>query len=143
MIINPSDEKTVAGTLAIGAGLRCIAGVVMSAHTLEVKPVVSVASVLKVVKAPLKIPAWSVLVLVIMAGIYGYVSGRQNPIHHYVPYVGYPLVLDTTTGKACYSTTPKSSDQATAVDASYGSDGNGARTDTESPTGPAIAMCGK
>ena len=79
----------------------------MSVHALEMKPVASVAAVLKLVKAPLKVPAWSVVVLLTMAGVYGYVSGRQNPVHHYVPYVGYPLVLDTTTGKACYSTTPK------------------------------------
>ena len=113
----------------------------MSVHTLEVKPVVSVASVLKVVKAPLRIPAWSVLVLVVMAGAYGYVSGRQNPIHHYVPYVGYPLVLDTTPGKACYSTTPKPSDDASTVHAAYSFDGTA--EDTEAPTGPTIPMCGK
>jgi hypothetical protein len=115
----------------------------MSVHALEDKPVLSVASVLKVIKTPLRIPAWSVLVLVIMTGVYGYVSGRQNPTHHYVPYVGYPLVLDTTTGKACYSTTPKPSDDGSAVNASYAFDGNGARTDAEAPTGPTIPMCGK
>jgi len=114
----------------------------MSVHTLEVKPVVSVASVLKVIKAPLKVPAWSLVVLLIMAGIYGYVSGRQNPTHHYVPYVGYPLVLDTTTGKACYSTTPKASEEAGTVNASYGVD-SGAQTGALPPAGPAIPMCGK
>jgi hypothetical protein len=115
----------------------------MSVQTLEVKPAVSVASVLKVVKSPLKIPAWSVVVLVIMAGVYGYVSGRQNPIHHYVPYVGYPLVMDTTTGKACYSATPKTSDDASAVNASYALDGTAGGTDAATPTGPTIPMCGK
>ena len=118
------------------------AGAVMSVRTLEVKPVVSVASVLKVIKAPLKIPAWSVVVLLIMAGIYGYVSGRQNPIHHYVPYVGYPLVLDTTTGKACYSSTPKASEGTATVNASYAFD-SGAATEAQPPTGPMIPMCGK
>ena len=113
----------------------------MSVHTLELKPAVSVAAVLRVVKAPLKIPAWSVVVLLIMAGIYGYVSGRQNPIHHYVPYVGYPLVLDTTTGKACYSTTPKPSEGA--VNASYSSDGSGTLTDSAIASGPYIPMCEK
>ncbi|HET6208445.1 MAG TPA: hypothetical protein VFD98_16630 [Terracidiphilus sp.] len=115
----------------------------MSVHTLEVKPVVSVASALKVIKSPLKIPAWSVGVLLIMAGIYGYVSGRQNPIHHYVPYVGYPLVLDTTTGKACYSTTPKASEDPGAVNASYAFDGGGAQPDVQLPMGPPIPMCQK
>ena len=113
----------------------------MSVHTLELKPVVSVAAVVKVVKAPMKIPAWSVVVLVIMAGIYGYVSGRQNPVHHYVPYVGYPLVLDTTTGKACYSTTPRPSEGA--VNASYSSDGSATLPDSTVASGPYIPMCEK
>jgi hypothetical protein len=109
----------------------------MSVQILEVKSSFSVASVLKLVKAPLKIPAWSVVLLVIMAAIYGYVSGRQNPLHHYVPYVGYPLVMDTTTGKACYSTAPKPPEDASAVNASYSS------SEAEMPAGPAIPMCGK
>jgi len=109
----------------------------MTVQTLELKPAVSVASVLNRVKAPLKIPAWSIAVLVVMAGVYGYFSGRQNPVHHYVPYVGYPLVLDTTTGKACYSTTPKASEQGAAVNG----DGNGA--EAGATTGPSIPMCGK
>jgi hypothetical protein len=113
----------------------------MSVQTLELKPAVSVATVLKVVKAPLKIPAWSVVALLIMAGAYGYVSGRQNPVHHYVPYVGFPLVLDTTTGKACYSTTPKPSEGA--VNASYSPDGSAALPDSAPVGGPFIPMCEK
>jgi hypothetical protein len=109
----------------------------MSVQALEVKSSFSVASVLKLVKAPLKIPAWSVVLVVIMAAVYGYVSGRQNPMHHYVPYVGYPLVMDTTTGKACYSTAPKASDDASPINASYPS------TEGEVAAGPAIPMCGK
>jgi hypothetical protein len=96
----------------------------MPVHVLELKPAVSAATVLNRVRI-LKVPAWSMAVLVVLAGVYGYVSGRQNPAHHYVPYVGYPLVLDTTTGKACYSATPKQSDDAAAI------------------TGPAIPMCEK
>jgi len=96
----------------------------MPAQVLEVKNAVSVASILKRVQT-LKVPVWAAALLVVTAGVYGYVSGRQNPVHHYVPYVGYPLVLDTTTGKACYSTTPRPSD------------------DSDAPTGPAIPMCGK
>ena len=96
----------------------------MPVHVLELKPAVSAATVLNRVRT-LKVPAWPMAVLVVLAGVYGYVSGRQNPVHHYVPYVGYPLVLDTTTGKACYSTIPKASDDAAAT------------------TGPAIPMCGK
>ena len=82
----------------------------MPVHVLELKPAVSAATVLNRART-LKVPAWSMAVLVVLAGVYGYVSGRQNPAHHYVPYVGYPLVLDTTTGKACYSATPKPSDR--------------------------------
>ena len=115
----------------------------MSVNTLEMKPVVSAATVLKLVKAPLRVPAWAIVVVVLMAGVYGYVSGRQNPVHHYVPYVGYPLVLDTTTGKACYSTTPKPSEDAAAVNASYSADLSENRTDADAHTGPTIPMCGK
>ena len=113
----------------------------MPAQVLEMKPAASFASVVKRVKTPLRIPAWSVAVIVIMAGVYGYVSGRQNPAHHYVPYVGYPLVLDTTTGKACYSSTPKPSEDGAPVNASYSADGN--LPEPGSPAGPAIPMCGK
>lgn len=111
----------------------------MSAHILEMKPVSSVASVLRFVTGPLKIPAWSVVLLAATAGVYGYVSGRKNPVHHYVPYVGYPLVLDTTTGKACYATTPKPSDDG----ASYGADGSASSPDAGQPSGPPIPLCGK
>jgi len=115
----------------------------MSVQTLELKPAVSVATVLKFVKA-VRIPAWSVAILVIMVGVYGYVSGRQNPVHHYVPYVGYPLVLDTTTGKACYSSTPKPSEQGVAIaGAATSADAIGNLPDAAAPTGPAIPMCGK
>ena len=111
----------------------------MSVQALELKPAFSLAMVLKLVKAPLRIPAWAVVVVVVMAGVYGYVSGRQNPVHHYVPYVGYPLVLDTTTGKACYSSAPKPSEEGAAVNASYPSpDG-----ELAAPAGPSIPVCGK
>ena len=96
--------------------------------------------VLKLVKAPLRVPAWSVLVVVVMAGIYGYVSGRLNPVHHYVPYVGYPLVLDTTTGKACYSSAPKPAEE---VNASYSPAADGALAEAGATAGPSIPMCGK
>ena len=97
----------------------------MPAQVLELKPAaVSVASVFKRIQS-LKVPLWPAALLVILAGVYGWASGRQHPVHHYVPYVGYPLVLDTTTGKACYATTPKPSD------------------DPSAPTGPYIPMCEK
>ena len=102
-----------------------------------------VASVLKLIRVRFRIPAWSLVGLILLAGVYGYVSGRQNPVHHYVPYVGYPLVLDTTTGKACYSTTPRPSDDAAPVNASYNADGTAASPDPAVPLGPAIPFCGK
>jgi hypothetical protein len=110
----------------------------MPAQVLAIKPARPFASVLKLVHAPLKVPAWSVAVVVALSGVYGYVAGRQNPAHHYVPYVGYPLVLDTTTGKACYSTPPKPSEEGAPVNAAYIGDGSAGE-----PAGPAIPLCGK
>ena len=116
----------------------------MPVQTLELKPAVSFATVLNRVRT-FRIPAWSAAVLVMLAGVYGYVSGRANPVHHYVPYVGYPLVLDTTTGKACYSTTPRPSDEASAFAGPVAADANASLAETQVPatTGPAIPMCGK
>ena len=110
----------------------------MAAQTLQMKPVASVAAAWRIVRSPLKVPAWAVVTVMIMAGLYGYVAGRQNPIHHYVPYVGYPLVLDTTTGTACYSTQPKPSDDTSGPLSASPADAT-----AETPTGPTIPMCGK
>lgn len=116
----------------------------MPAQVLEMKSATpAAASVFKLVQAPLKIPAWSVALAVAMAGVYGYVSGRQNPIHHYVPYVGYPLVLDTTTGKACYSSTPRPSEQGASVTTPVAADSNAGLADFAGASGPVIPMCGK
>ena len=115
----------------------------MPVSALETKPVSLAARVLRVVRRPLKVPAWAVVLVVIMAGVYGYLSGRQNPTHHYVPYVGFPLVMDTTTGKACYSTTPRPSEEGVRVNASYASDAGGTQADGDAPSGPGIPMCGK
>jgi hypothetical protein len=115
----------------------------MPAQMLEMKHSASVASVLKLVKAPLKVPAWSMAVLIVIVGVYAYAQGRLHPVHHYVPYVGYPLVLDTTTGKACYSAPPKPSEDGAPVNASYNPDGSAALPDPGTHTGPAIPLCGK
>ena len=114
----------------------------MTVQTLRLKPAIHVASVLRVVQSPLRIPAWAVATIVIMAGIYGYVSGRQNPVHHYVPYVGYPLVLDTTTGKACYSSTPKPSEAVPSVEG-LSADASALAATTDASAGPTIPICGK
>lgn len=116
----------------------------MPAQVLEMKSAApATASVFKLVQAPLKVPAWAVALVVALAGVYGYVSGRQNPIHHYVPYVGYPLVLDTTTGKACYSSAPKPSEQGVQVTTPVSADSNANLAETAVPSGPAIPMCGR
>lgn len=115
----------------------------MPAQVLEMKSAAPSVSILKLVQAPLKVPAWSIALVLALVGVYGYVSGRQNPIHHYVPYVGYPLVLDTTTGKACYSSTPKPSEQGVTVTTPVSADSNANLTDSANSLGPAIPMCGK
>lgn len=116
----------------------------MSAQILEMKAAESsAASVLNFVKAPLKVPAWSVVLVLALVGVYAYLSGRQNPVHHYVPYVGYPLVLDTTTGKACYSTPPRPSDNAALLGAAASADGSSIPQDGGTSAGPAIPLCGK
>lgn len=115
----------------------------MPAQVLEMKSAAPSASAFKLVQAPLKVPAWSVALVMAIVGLYGYVSGRQNPVHHYVPYVGYPLVLDTTTGKACYSSAPKPSEQGVAVTTPLSADAGGNLADPAAASGPAIPMCGK
>lgn len=100
-------------------------------------------AVLRVLRAPLKIPAWSVAAIVVFAGLYGFLSGREIPRHHYVPYVGYPLVLDTTTGKSCYSSPPKPDDAAFTQDAGYAVDRGGNRIDMDPTSDQIIPLCGK
>lgn len=114
----------------------------MSVQTLpSLKPAFSFAAVARRIKAPLPVPAWAVVVVLAMIGLYGYVSGRQNPIHHYVAYVGYPLVLDTTTGKACYSSAPKPSQASAPIEST--ADATLPQANSDEPVGPAIPLCGK
>ena len=110
----------------------------MPAQVLELKPAAPSATVLNRIKT-FRIPAWSAAMLVVLAIVFGYVSGRQNPAHHYVPYVGYPLVLDTTTGKACYSSAPRPSEDFAALSA----DSNGNTSEPTVAIGPAIPLCGR
>jgi hypothetical protein len=107
---------------------------------LEVGPAVVA---LRAARAPLRIPAWSTFAIVVLAGSCGFVSGRVAPRHHYVPYVGYPLVLDTTTGKSCYSTPPKAVDNALDDDAGYPVDRNGNRIDLDPASDQSIPLCAK
>src|SRR6516164_6831692 len=81
---------------------------------------------LNAIRQPLRIPAWAVAVAVLLVGAAAFAAGRHKPAHHYVAYFGYPLVLDTTTGKACYAAPPRPSevqDAAFAIDGSVPADG--------------------
>lgn len=89
---------------------------------------------LRAVRASFPVPAWSLVLVVAVAALFGYAAGRRHPAHHYVSYFGYPMVLDTTTGKACYATTPKPSEATGLQDAAYSADGQ---------TAPAIPLCGQ
>jgi hypothetical protein len=100
----------------------------------QMKPV---AMVLRAVHSPLKIPAWAVPALVVLAAFCGFLAGRQRPNHHYVPYVGQSLVIDTTTGVACYSTRPVAATDPYAENASYPVDRDGNRIEDDIP------MCGR
>jgi hypothetical protein len=88
-----------------------------------------------------KLPAWSAVALVAIALAAGFLAGRRHPAHHYVKYFGYPMVMDTTTGKACYAVPPK---PAGAVqDTAYPIDGTANPVDEQPESGPSIPLCGQ
>src|SRR6266567_1670836 len=94
--------------------------------------------------AKLRIPAWSVLLVVLLAGASGFAYGRHKPAHHYVSYFGYPMALDTTTGKACYASKPKPAEAGSVQDAAFPpayEDSN--RPDTYVPNGASVPLCGQ
>ena len=115
----------------------------MPVLTLEKPAVRSAQSLLRpllnVVRQPLRMPAWAVAAAVLLVGGAAFAGGRHKPAHHYVAYFGYPLVLDTTTGKACYAAPPKPSE---VQDAAFAIDG-AAPADGQAQSGPPIPMCGK
>lgn len=96
------------------------------------------SSISNLVRQPLRMPAWAVAAAVLLVGVAAFSAGRHKPAHHYVSYFGYPLVMDTTTGKACYAAPPK---PAEVQDAAFAIDG-AAPADGQSVSGPAIPMCG-
>jgi hypothetical protein len=98
----------------------------------------AVRNVLGAIRQPLRMPAWAMAVAVLLIGISAFVAGRHKPVHHYISYFGYPMVLDTTTGKACYAAPRKPTDPI-EQDSAFAIDG---ASDTQ-PSGPAIPMCGK
>ncbi len=88
-----------------------------------------------------KLPAWSVAALLVLAIAGGFAAGRRHPAHHYVSYFGYPMVMDTTTGKACYAVPPKPA--ASVQDAAYPVDGTADSLDQQMTNGPSIPLCGQ
>lgn len=99
--------------------------------------------VARLAKSPLKIPAWSVVLVVLLTGATCFVIGRHKPAHHYVSYFGYPMVLDTTTGKACYITKPKPADAGLVQDASFPKYDDSNHLDTYVPNGASVPLCGQ
>lgn len=89
------------------------------------------------VNRPLRLPAWTAAAAILLVGVAAFAAGRHKPAHHYVNYFGYPLVLDTTTGKACYAAPPKSPEIQNAAFAI-----DGTPSDAETQPGPSIPMCG-
>lgn len=111
----------------------------MPVLTLE-KKTVSVASlspVLTVARRRFRVPAWALGALVLLVGVTAFAAGRHKPAHHYVPYFG-SMVLDTTTGKACYVSAPKASDPV-LEDSAFAIDG----TSGDTHGGPSVPLCGQ
>ena len=101
----------------------------------------SFRSVRKTIAARVKLPVWIVVALAVVAVAGGFAAGRRHPAHHYVAYFGYPMVMDTTTGKACYAVPPKPADAA--QDAASPVDGTANPVDQQAANGPAIPLCGQ
>jgi hypothetical protein len=97
----------------------------------------TLSPVLRAVRRPLRMPAWAIAALVLAIAVTAFAAGRHKPAHHYVPYFG-AMVLDTTTGRACYATQPKASDPI-LEDSAFAIDG------TSGPThgGPTVPLCGQ
>ena len=114
----------------------------MPVLTLEKPAVRSASPVFSMIRSAarqhLRMPAWAVAAAVLLVAVAAFAAGRHKPAHHYVKYFGYPLVLDTTTGKACYAAPPKPSE---VQDANFAIDGV-APPDGAAASGPAIPMCG-
>lgn len=98
------------------------------------------AGALDAVRRPSRLPRWAVVAAVAVLVVGGYLAGRRHPQHHYVAYFGYPMVLDTTTGKACYAVPPHSS--GNVQDAAFPLDGTANSADAQSTASSQIPLCG-
>lgn len=94
------------------------------------------------VRRPFSVPRWALVLAVAVLAFGGFLIGRHRPAHHYVAYFGYPLVLDTTTGKACYAVPPPIKPAATDA-ASFPLDGTASQLDTQETAGDQIPLCGQ
>ena len=103
----------------------------------------SMSRVIGVACRPLSLPPWAIVVAVAMLAFGGFLIGRQRPAHHYVSYFGYPMVLDTTTGKACYAVPPQPAAPARVDDPTFPVDGTANQPDTQTTAGDQIPLCGK
>ena len=103
----------------------------------------SMRLVIGVACRPLSVPPWAIVVAVAVLAFGGFLVGRQRPAHHYVSYFGYPLVLDTTTGKACYAVPPPPVKPATAADPSFPIDGTSNQLDIQTTAGDQVPLCGQ
>ena len=103
----------------------------------------TLSPVFRLVTSPLKVPAWSILLVVLLTGATGFLAGRQKPAHHYVSYFGYPMVLDTTTGKACYTARPKPADASALQNTVLPVYEDSNRLDTYVPNGASVPLCGQ
>ncbi len=120
----------------------------MPAKPADQKPLVSasvsrsMSRVIGIACRPLSVPPWAVVIAVAVLACGGFVLGRHRPAHHYVSYFGYPMVLDTTTGKACYAVPPPPP-KAAANDPAFPADGTANQLDTQTTAGDQIPLCGK
>lgn len=103
-------------------------------------PIASFRPLLNRFTTRVRIPAWSVAAVVVLTLASGFAAGRRHPAHHYVSYFG-SMVMDTTTGKACYAVPPK---PAGAVqDTAFPVDGTANPVDQQAANGPTIPLCGQ
>jgi hypothetical protein len=111
----------------------------MPVLTLEKKTAsfASVSSAVSAARRRFHMPAWALAALVLAVGVTAFAAGRHKPAHHYVPYFG-SMVMDTTTGKACYMKQPKNSD-GVLEDSAFAIDG----TPADAQAGPSFPVCGQ
>lgn len=94
------------------------------------------------IRRPLRAPLWAIVIAVAGLAFGGFLIGRRHPAHHYVAYFGYPTVLDTTTGKACYAVPPPAK-PAGVDDPNFPVDGTANLLDQQSTAGDQIPLCGE